>query len=468
MSITPTMTIGGEAVAGAATFDVTDPATGERAGVAPDATSAELDRAVEAAQAALPAWSADASARREALLAANAAIKGAAERLAEVLTAEQGKPLKNATGEVLGTASSFKYYAGLEVTPEVLQDDDNAHVVVRRRPVGPVGAITPWNFPLALAAFKLAPALAAGNTVVLKPSPYTPLATLLLGDVLRDVLPAGVLNVVSGRDPLGAVLAGHPGIRKVSFTGSVATGKAVAATAAPDLKRVTLELGGNDPAIILDDAEPTEVVKAMFWSAFDNNGQTCSAVKRVYVPASLYDDVVDAFAERAAKVRIGDGRDPASQLGPVQNARQLERVRGLVAHAVDAGAKVVVGGGAPEGRGLFFEPTILANVEDGTAVVDEEQFGPVLPIVGYGDVADAVARANATHFGLGASVWSADPERAATVAEGVEAGTVWVNAHLRMGRDQPFGGLKWSGIGLENGRYGYETFTDAQVLYRAR
>jgi len=464
----PIMTIDGTAVTAAERFDVVDPATGAAAGSAPDCSAADLDRAVAAAARAHAGWSADRAARAEALLAVNAAIKGAVDELAAVLTAEQGKPLKNATGEVLGTAASFKYYANLEVAPEVIQDDDKAHIELRRRSMGPVAAITPWNFPLALAAFKLAPALAAGNTVVLKPSPYTPLATLLLGELLRDVLPAGVLNVVSGRDPLGAALASHPGIRKVSFTGSVATGKLVAAAAAPDLKRVTLELGGNDPAIVLDDADPADVVKGMFWSAFDNNGQTCAAIKRVYVPERLHDDVVEAFAERAATVRVGDGRDPASQLGPVQNRRQLDRVKGLVADALADGAKAVAGGGAPDGPGLFHEPTILAGVSDGTAVVDEEQFGPVLPIVAYTDEADVVARANATHFGLGASVWSADPDRAAAVGDRLEAGTVWLNAHLRMGRDQPFGGLKWSGIGLENGRNGYEAFTDAQVTYRSR
>ena len=339
---------------------------------------------------------------------------------------------------------------------------------VLRRPVGTVAAITPWNFPLVLASWKIAPAQLAGNTMVLKPSPYTPLSTLKLGELLRDILPPGVLNIVSGGDELGKWMTSHPVPRKISFTGSVATGKHVAASAAPDLKRVTLELGGNDPAIILDDVDPGAIADKLFWGAFQNNGQVCSAIKRVYVPESLYDDVVEALAERARTVKVGDGTAEGTQLGPINNKPQFERVKELVADAVTGGARAVTGGKPMEGSGYFFEPTILADLSDGTRIVDEEQFGPALPVVAYRDLDDAVERANATHFGLSGSVWSADPERGAEVAARLECGTAWVNSHLALAPHQPFGGAKWSGIGVENGPWGYYGFTELQVIYRAK
>ncbi|MCI3949721.1 MAG: aldehyde dehydrogenase family protein, partial [Acidimicrobiales bacterium] len=291
-----------------------------------------------------------------------------------------------------------------------------ALVEVLRKPLGVVAAITPWNFPVSLASWKIAPALLAGNTMVLKPSPFTPLSSLRIGELLRAALPPGVLNVVSGGDALGGWMTAHPVPRKISFTGSVATGKRVAAAAAPDLKRVTLELGGNDPAILLDDVDPDAVVDKVFWAAFANNGQVCSAIKRVYVPEALYGRVVDALADRARAVRVGDGAAEGTELGPVNNRPQFERVAELVDDAVRGGARAVAGGSAREGSGYFFEPTILADVSDGTRIVDEEQFGPALPVIAYRDLDDAVERANATHFGLSGSVWSGDPDRGAEVA----------------------------------------------------
>jgi acyl-CoA reductase-like NAD-dependent aldehyde dehydrogenase len=339
---------------------------------------------------------------------------------------------------------------------------------VVRRPLGVVAAITPWNFPLTLAFWKIAPALLAGNTMVLKPSPFTPLSTLKVAELLRDVLPPGVLNVVSGGDELGAWMTSHPMPRKISFTGSIETGKKVAASAAPDLKRVTLELGGNDPAIVLDDADPATVAKAIFAGAFNNNGQVCSAIKRVYVPEALYDDVVDALAVHAKAVKVGDGTDPESKLGPINNAPQFERVKELVADAISQGARAVTGGHAMDRPGYFFEPTILAGLSDGTRIVDEEQFGPALPVISYRDLGDAVDRANATHFGLSGSVWSADPDRAASVAAELECGTAWINTHLALSPQQPFGGFKWSGVGVENGPWGLAEFTEFQAVHRSK
>jgi acyl-CoA reductase-like NAD-dependent aldehyde dehydrogenase len=462
------MLIGGERRVAPSTFGVVNPATGAVHAEAPDCSREQLDEAFDAAAKAFVDWRRDLDARRAALSAAAAALRAAGDRIAPVLTAEQGKPLKSAYMESGASSHWLKYFAELEIPREVIQDDARAFAEVVRRPVGVVAAITPWNFPIMLAVWKIAPALLAGNTMVLKPSPFTPLSTLVMAEVLGEVLPPGVLNVVSGGDELGKWMTAHPVPRKISFTGSVATGKHIAVSAAPDLKRVTLELGGNDPAILLDDVDPASMAEKLFRAAFDNSGQVCSAVKRVYVPESLHDDVVDALAARVAAARVGDGLDPATELGPVQNRPQFERVSGLVAEALAGGAKAVAGGAPIDGPGYFFQPTVLTGAAEGTRIVDEEQFGPALPVLTYRDVDEVVARANATMYGLSGSVWSADPDRAAAVADQLECGTAWVNAHLALGPHQPFGGVKWSGLGVENGPWGLAGFTDIQVRYRAR
>jgi acyl-CoA reductase-like NAD-dependent aldehyde dehydrogenase len=462
------MTIDGNAVGAERTFGVIDPATGEEFEQAPDCTRDQLDAAMESAHKAFRDWRVDMEARRAALRACADALFGASGDLGPTLTAEQGKPLADAGVEAIGAGVWFKYFADLELPREVIQDDENAMIEVLRRPLGVVAAITPWNFPLVLASWKIAPALLAGNTMVLKPSPYTPLATLKLGQLLSSFLPPGVLNVVSGGDDLGAWMTSHPVPAKISFTGSVATGKHVAASAAPDLKRVTLELGGNDPAIVLDDVDPATVAGKLFWGAFQNNGQVCSAIKRVYVPDALYDDIVGALAEQARSVKVGDGREEGVQLGPINNKPQFDRVSSLVADAVASGARAVTGGRPIDGPGYFYEPTILAGISDGTRIVDEEQFGPALPVIPYRHLDEAVERANSTHFGLSGSVWSSDPDRASEVAARLECGTAWVNTHLALQPNQPFGGAKWSGIGVENGPWGYYGFTELQVIHRSK
>ena len=396
------------------------------------------------------------------------AITRHADELARLLTLEQGKPLAKAFGEIAGAAKWFTYTARLELPVEVALDNDRVRVEVRRRPHGVVAAITPWNYPVSLAVWKIAPALLAGNTMVLKPSPFTPLATLRLGEILRDVLPAGVLNVVSGGDELGAWMTTHPAVRKISFTGSVATGKLVAAAAAPDLKRVTLELGGNDPAIVLQDADVPRVAKRLFWGAFENCGQVCSAIKRVYVPESLYGAMLTELGELARGVHVGDGLEPDSQIGPLNNLPQFERVQELVEDAKQSGAKVVAGGHRLGDRGYFYAPTIVGELSDGVRLVDEEQFGPALPVVPYTDLDDAVERANATHFGLSGSVWSSDVAAAEEVAGRLECGTAWVNQHLNVLPHAPFGGAKWSGIGVENGPWGLLGFTEIQTINVAK
>jgi acyl-CoA reductase-like NAD-dependent aldehyde dehydrogenase len=381
-----------------------------------------------------------------------------------VLTQEQGKPLAKGIGEIHGAAFWFDYTASLEIPVEVLQDDASKRVEVRRRPLGVVGAITPWNFPALLATWKIAPALLAGNTVVIKPSPFTPLSTLAIGEAIRDVLPPGVVNVISGGDQLGAWVSTHPAVRKVSFTGSVETGKKVAAAAAPDLKRVTLELGGNDPAIVLPDVDPKQIAERLFWGAFENSGQVCSAVKRVYVHEEKQKALLTELAQLAKSVKMGPGLEEGTQLGPINNKPQYERVIGLVEDALKHGAKALAGGAAAQRDGYFFQPTILTDVSEGMRIVDEEQFGPALPVLTYRDVEDAIERANATMFGLSGSVWSSDPKKAADVASRLECGTAWVNQHLDILPTAPFGGAKWSGIGVENGRWGLLGFSETQVI----
>jgi acyl-CoA reductase-like NAD-dependent aldehyde dehydrogenase len=462
------MTIGGESVPAGESFGVLNPATGEVFAHAPECSRTQLDAAFDSAAKAYRDWKTDEDLRRATLLKMADVLLASAGDIAPVLTAEQGKPLGDANIEVFAAAIWCQYFANLETPSQTIQDDADALVNVVRRPLGVVAAITPWNFPLTLAFWKIAPALLAGNTMVLKPSPFTPLSTLKAVELLRSVVPPGVLNVVSGGDDLGAWMTGHPVPRKISFTGSIETGKKVAQSAAPDLKRVTLELGGNDPAIVLDDADPAWVAKAIFAGAFNNNGQVCSAIKRVYVPEALYDDVVDALASHASATKVGDGTEPDTKLGPINNAPQFERVKELVADAISGGAKAVTGGHPMDRPGYFFEPTILAGLSDGTRIVDEEQFGPALPVVSYRDLDDAVERANATHFGLAGSVWGADSDRAYEVAGRLECGTAWVNTHLALAPQQPFGGFKWSGIGIENGPWGLAEFSEVQVMHRSR
>ncbi|HEV3282447.1 MAG TPA: aldehyde dehydrogenase family protein [Acidimicrobiales bacterium] len=462
------MTIGGDTVPATGSFGVVNPAQGEVFAQAPDCSRVQLDAAFDAAVKAQRDWKLDQAARRQTLLAMADKLMASAGELAPILTAEQGKPLADANIEVFGAAIWCQYYANLETPPEVLQDDAQALVEVVRRPVGVVAAITPWNFPLVLAFWKIAPALLAGNALVLKPSPFTPLSTLKVAEILRDVMPPGVLNVVSGGDQLGAWMTAHPVPRKISFTGSVETGKKVAISAAPDLKRVTLELGGNDPAIVLEDAEPAAVSKALFAGAFSNNGQVCSAIKRVYVPEALYDAVVEGLVAEAASTKVGDGTESESKLGPINNHPQFERVKELVSDALSHGATAAAGGHAMDRPGYFFEPTILSDLTDGTRIVDEEQFGPALPVISYRDVDDVVERANATHFGLSGSVWGGDADRAAEVAGRLECGTAWINTHLALAPQQPFGGFKWSGVGVENGPWGLAEFTELQAVHRSR
>jgi acyl-CoA reductase-like NAD-dependent aldehyde dehydrogenase len=371
-------------------------------------------------------------------------------------------------GGVHGSAGIFRRYAALEVPRTVVQDDDTAYIEVVQRPLGVIAAIKPWNVPIIMAVNTVASAFRAGCTVVLKPSPYTPLVTLFMGEVLRDIIPAGALNVISGADPLGQWMTEHPIPRGISFTGSIATGKKVNVTAAADLKRVLLELGGNDPAIILDDVDPEEVADVLFGRAFMNAGQICMAVKRVFVPESMHDPLVAALVRKAENLKVGNGLDEGTEMGPINNKPQFERVTALVSEAIAAGATAVTGGAPLDGPGYFYAPTILTGVAEGTRIVDEEQFGPALPILPYRNVSEAIERANSTNYGLGSSVWSNNLAAAQAVAEQLEAGTTWINTHAALGHEQPFLGRKWSGLGAEGGLYSIAAYCDVQTIYRAR
>ncbi|MGI5396932.1 aldehyde dehydrogenase family protein [Streptomyces sp. CA-251251] len=447
---------------------VVDPATGETFDEVPDQQPDELDAVVDRAHRAWQGWRADPAARTAALHRAADAVETAGGELARMLTREQGKPLAESHAEIARTAARLRYFADLAPRTRRITDGRPVHSEIRWRSLGPVAAIVPWNFPVQLAAAKFAPALAAGNTMVLKPSPFTPMATRLLGSVLAAVLPEDVLTVVTGREPLGARLASHPRIRHVTFTGSVPTGRAVARAAAASLARVTLELGGNDAAVLLDDVEVDRIADRLFWAAFRNCGQVCMAVKRVYVPARLHTELVEALAHRAKTVTVGAGLDPGTRLGPVTNAPQLARVERVTEQALSAGARAAAGGHRLEGPGYFFAPTILTDVPPGSPVVTEEQFGPVLPVLPYRSLDEAVDAANGTGYGLGGSVWGTDLDRAEAVADRLDCGTAWINHHAELSLAQPFAGTKHSGVGVTGGPWGLYGNLRPFVVHRPR
>ncbi len=461
-----TLTIGGKGVAGASSFPVLNPANEQVVASAPDCSREQLDEAVAAARAAFPIWSATPIAKRkEALLAIAGVIGANVEGLKRLLTAEQGKPYADAMGDVLGGAYWAQATSTLDIPVKVTEDTAERRGETRHVPIGVVGAIAPWNFPIILAMFKVAPALLAGNTVVLKPSPFTPLTTLKIGELLRGVLPDGVLNIVSGGDELGPWMTSHPGIDKISFTGSSQTGRKVMASAAASLKRVTLELGGNDAAIVLPDVDVAAVAEQLFWAAFRNTGQICIATKRLYVHKDIYEPLNAALLDYAKGVKMGDGAEQGVQMGPINNKLQYERVLDLIADAKAKGYKFLVGGDTPPGPGYFVPITILDNPPEDSRIVQEEQFGPVLPLLKFDDLDDVIARTNASPYGLGGSVWSADEEKALDIASRIASGTVWVNETQYLSPLGAFGGMKQSGLGSEGALEGLLEYTNVQTVY---
>ncbi|TAL03075.1 MAG: aldehyde dehydrogenase family protein [Rhodospirillaceae bacterium] len=461
------MMIGGRAVSAQSTFPVLNPATEQSIGDAPDCSEEQLNGAVAAARKALPAWKDVPLGERATLLTAIAKrLDEQVDPLALLLTREQGKPLADAKAEIGLAANWFRGAATLDLPPERRTEPSGRVVEIQRVPVGVVGALVPWNFPILLGAWKIAPALLAGNCLVVKPSPYTPLATLKLGELLIDILPPGVLNIISGGDRLGPLLTEHPGIDKISFTGSTVTGRAVMRSASQTLKRVTLELGGNDPAIVLPDVDVEKVATKLFWGVFSNSGQVCIAAKRIYVHDAIYDRFAAKMTALAKANVPGNGEAADVRLGPVQNKAQFNRVQDLIDDARARGYKFLTEPGAGKAVGYFIAPTIIDNPPDDARVVVEEPFGPLVPLLRYASVDEAVRRANASEFALAGSIWSADLELAAQIANRLDAGTVWINTVQAISPTIPFAGHKQSGIGVENGVEGLHEYTRIKAIVR--
>ncbi len=464
------MIIDGQKVTTQETSGVINPATGEHFAQVPVGTPQHVDDAVVAARAAFPSWSALSHAERKAKLHELAGVlESNMPELMALLTQETGKPMNGFSGigsgmEVGGSMAWMQATAETELPVEVIQDDEVARVEVHHKPIGVVGSITPWNWPLMIAIWHYAPALLAGNTVVAKPSEYTPVATLRFVELANEILPPGVLNVVVGEGNVGAAIASHPDINKIVFTGSSTTGKSVMKAAADNLKRLTLELGGNDAGIVLPDVDPKEVAPKLFGVCFHNNGQTCQALKRLYVHEDIYDEVCSEMAAIASTIRNGNGLEENTDLGPLQNEKQLNIVSELADDARAAGATFLTGGVAADGPGYFFPPTIVTNITDGTRLVDEEQFGPIIPVIKYSEIEDAIWRANNSSAGLGGSIWSNDLEKAAELAGRLESGSVWVNTHADIQPNAPMGGMKQSGVGCEFGHWGLAENTDIQTI----
>jgi acyl-CoA reductase-like NAD-dependent aldehyde dehydrogenase len=457
----------GKNVRGPAVYSVFNPATLEVVGHAPLSTASDLDDAVISATAALKGrWSRDDGLRREALAACADILDRHIDELSRLLSLEQGKPVVSAAGEVRIASRICRHYAARTTRSEIIRETNADRVTVLRAAVGVVGLIIPWNFPITILFMKLGPALWSGNTVIVKPAPTTPLTTMRLVDLLSATLPAGVLNTVTGEGVIGEALVAHAGIAKISFTGSTATGRRVMHSAASTLKRLTLELGGNDAAIVLEDANPDVVAPRLFASAFTNAGQLCAAVKRLYVHRWIYPQVVENLQRLARETKVGIGTAAATQMGPVNNRMQFDRIRGLVDEARAGGANVYDDGEAlPDLLGYFLRPAIVTGLAADARLVVEEQFGPVLPVLPFTDTEDAIAQANASEFGLGGSVWSNDPQRAIDVAARLEAGSLYVNSHaIPPDPEIPFGGTKASGFGYELGDWGIDEFSIRRVM----
>lgn len=444
--------IDGKAVDVAQHAEVLNPATGEPIGMMPMATDAILNDAVAAAKKAFVTWSRTSDEERKRVChALGKVLEDNAVELADLLTLEQGKTLNGVGGsrfEMGGAAWWTHSTADLELPVEVIQDTPEGRVEMHRKPIGVVGSITPWNYPVLIACWHIIPALRTGNTVVIKPSPQTPLATIRMVELFNMVLPPGVLNVVTGDNSIGAALSRHPDVAKMTFTGSTNTGKKIMASAVDTLKRLILELGGNDAGIVLPGADPKAIAEEVFWGAFNNTGQTCAALKRLYVHDSVYETMCNELVEVTKRMPLGDGNLEENLLGPVQNEMQFNKVEELVEDARDKGGRILTGGHRLNRRGYFYPITLVADATDDMRLVAEEQFGPALPILRYSTIEEAITRANASEFGLGASVWGSDPAETRKVASQLESGSVWINKHGAIQPNAPFGGVKQSGMGV--------------------
>jgi acyl-CoA reductase-like NAD-dependent aldehyde dehydrogenase len=459
-------TIGGAPVTSRNVFEVVNPAHAEAFAIAPAGGALEVDAAVRAALAAFPAWtSTPHDLRVHKLLAFADRIDAEKDMLARLLTMEQGKPLARAEDEIGNATKYLRKLVQLPMGPDRLTASDGRQVEIHHRSLGVIAAITPWNVPVLLAIWKIGHALVTGNTMVLKPAPTTPLTSLCLGEIGRETLPPGVLNVVSGGNEVGEAMVTHPDVAKISFTGSVAVGRKIGAAAASALKRVTLELGGNDAAIVLDDADVDTVAPAVFAAAFTNAGQACMAIKRLYVHESRFDSFVRSLRSSCDQLVVGNGLDEGVQMGPIQNRRQYESVQSVLQEAEGGPVEFYAGKRPVPGRGYFLAPHIAINPPAGMRVVQEETFGPVLPVISYKTVEEAVAAANGTSFGLSGSVWTSDWSRGKQVVAQLEVGSAWINKHVDYDAHVPFGGMKMSGIGRENSIFGLRHYTEMQAIY---
>lgn len=464
MTIATKMLIGGELVDGDFTLDVINPAIAKTFATVGRASAAQADAAVAAAKKAQPGWATLPLATRQDYLRKFAdAIDANAVEIARTLTLEQGKPLPDAQAELAFTTIFMRHFAGMELPIEIAQDDADLRVEVHYKPLGVVVGIAPWNFPVLIGMNKVGPALVLGNTMVLKPAPTTPISTLMVAEIAKTVLPAGVLNIITDNNDLGSHLTSHPDVAKVSFTGSTVTGKKVAASAASSLKRLTLELGGNDAGVVLDDVDVKKTARGVIDSAFMNAGQVCIALKRLYVPNSIYDEMCDELAILADETSYGDGLEQGVKIGPLQNEMQFEKAKKYLEHAAADGT-IIAGGAVGEGEGFFIRPTIVRDIAEDSLLVSEEQFAPILPVIRYENIDDVLDRANDTNMGLGGSVWSSSIERAYEYAKRIDSGTVWINHHTHFAPHIPFGGSKESGIGVEFSAHGLAEYAQKSVI----
>jgi len=461
------MTINGESVTTEQTQPVYNPATRSVFAQVPDASQQQLDETVQTAQVALKTWGATAANDRQAALETYAdLLEEHADAFMSLLTREQGKPRAGAEWEVLGSVAWLRAVASQRLPDEVVEDTDERRVVTRFTPVGVVGAIVPWNFPILLAIWKIAPALMSGSTMILKPSPYTPLCNLKLVELAQQAFPPGVISALSGGDDLGVWMTTHPEINKIAFTGSTETGRHVMKSASATIKRVTLELGGNDPAIVLPDVDAKALAPQLFWAAFQNNAQFCNSTKRLYIHEDVYEEVRDALADFITHhVKVGDGAEADTDLGPIQNSMQYGKVQDYFADCHVNGYTFALGGEIDEKAAGWFVPVSLVdNPPDDSRIVCEEPFGPILPLMKWSDEADVIARANDTIYGLGASVWGKDLTAIERIGQQLEAGTVWLNEVHQYSPFQAFGGHKQSGLGCENSLHGLMEYTNWQTI----
>ena len=462
--MTHKLLIDGKLVTGARELDVINPSTAKVFEKAPRADEAQMEQAVAAANRAFPGWAKLSFGERGKYLERWAdAIEARRDEFERLMTRENGKPLAESYAEVSITINTLRYFAKQELVPRTIRENKDEIIVQQRYPQGVLAAITPWNFPMVLLMFKVAPGLIVGNTVIGKPAPTTPLTTLLLGETAADILPPGVFQTLVDANDLGPLLTKHPGVAHVSFTGSTPTGRKVAASASETIKRVSLELGGNDAAIVLDDADLDAVMPKIFASASYNSGQVCYAIKRIYVPRSMVDKASELLVALAGKTKLGDGLDRETTVGPIQNKAQYEKVIGYLEDARKDG-KVFSGGQALPRDGYFIPVTVVRDLPNTSRLVQEEQFGPILPLVAYDTLDEAIEMANSTEFGLGASVWTSNPRRGMSVASRIEAGEVWVNQHFSVAFDVAFTGAKQSGYGLQLGVEGLEDVTQPRVV----